>query len=145
MHSKVMWDWRYYQLALHIAEWSKDPSTKVGAVIVGEDVRCIAVGYNGFPPGIADTAVRLTDREVKYKLTQHAERNVLDNAQFDVKGGLLVTTQIPCSGCAKSIISKGIARVVYYARKLKEPWESDAQLTMDMFSEVGIPYHSVNS
>jgi dCMP deaminase len=70
------WDARYLDLARHVAKWSKDPSTQVGAVVVGKDRRKIAVGYNGFPRGIADDN-RLFDREVKYTLIQHAERNVI--------------------------------------------------------------------
>lgn len=107
------WDHKLMGLALHIGGWSKDPSTQVGAVLRGGDVRQIAIGYNGFPPGIADTAERLHDREVKYKLVQHAERNALDNCFFDAAGGTLYVTRHPCSDCAKSIVSRRIARVVY--------------------------------
>lgn len=105
------WLRRYYDLALHVAQWSKDPSTKVGAVLVGRNRRSIALGYNGFPPGLLDTPDRLSDRAVKWKLTQHAERNVLDNASFDATDGVLVSTLFPCRECTKSIISKGIALV----------------------------------
>jgi dCMP deaminase len=104
-------DNRLMELARFVAGWSKDPSTKIGAVAVGIDRREIAVGYNGFPPGIGDD-MRLRDREARYALTQHAERNVLDNAKFDLTGGTLYSTMYPCVECAKSIVSKGISRVV---------------------------------
>lgn len=129
---------RYWNLAKHVATWSKDPSTKVGSVLVGSDPRKIAVGYNGFPPGIIDSEERLNDRAVKLKFTQHAERNVLDNAEFDAKGGTIYSTQIPCSECAKSIISRGIAKVICPPRPTKEPWSSDADYTLVMFAEAGI-------
>ena len=29
------WDKRFLHLAKHISEWSKDPSTKVGCIVVG--------------------------------------------------------------------------------------------------------------
>ena len=33
----MKWDLRFLELAKHISDWSKDPSTKVGCIIVGED------------------------------------------------------------------------------------------------------------
>jgi dCMP deaminase len=131
-------DRRYYALAVHVAGWSKDPSTKVGAVLVGVDQRMVALGYNGFPPGVEDLPERLADRECKYALTQHAERNVLDNAWFDCRGATLYCTQIPCSGCGKSVVSKGVRRVVCPPPPTREPWASDCRWAILMFEEVGI-------
>ena len=107
------WDKNLLALAKHVAGWSKDPSTKVGAVVVAkDDRRKIAHGYNGFPPGIEDTHDRLNHRPTKYRLVVHAERNALDNATFEVTDGTLYCTVHPCRECAKSIISRRIARVV---------------------------------
>jgi deoxycytidylate deaminase len=84
---ETKWHKRYLELAKHISTWSKDPSTQVGAVVVTESGREY-VGYNGFPHGIADTEARLTDREKKYKLTIHAEKNALRKAGMDeCRGG----------------------------------------------------------
>ena len=44
-----------FNLAKHIGSWSKDPSTKVGAVIVDDKNRIVSVGYNGFPRGVEDS------------------------------------------------------------------------------------------
>lgn len=123
-----------------VATWSKDPSTLVGAVVVGSNRRHIAVGYNGFPPGIADDH-RLSVREEKYKLIQHAERNVLDNAQFDLSAGVLVTTLYPCHECAKSIVSRGIGAVVTKPPPDREPWASSARVAEEIFREAGIVVH----
>ncbi len=106
------WDDRFLALAHHISQWSKDPGTKVGAVLVGLDKRQVALGYNGFPPLINDSPERLADRTQKLQFTIHAERNVLDNAHFSAQGGTLYTTHPPCCACSLSIISKGIHRVV---------------------------------
>lgn len=132
------WDHRYLAAAEHFAGWSKDPSTKVGAILVGADRRKIAIGYNGFPPGIADTPERLNDRELKYPLTQHAERNVLDNATFDTRGATLAVTFFPCCECTKSIISKGIRRVITRPPSDREPWASHAKLSVMLLEEAGI-------
>tara|TARA_B100000614_G_scaffold120032_1_gene107586 strand:- start:48 stop:251 length:204 start_codon:yes stop_codon:yes gene_type:complete len=59
------WDRRFIDLALHISGWSKDPSTKVGCVVVGEDREIRSTGFNGFPRGIDDSMERLEDRELK--------------------------------------------------------------------------------
>ena len=132
------WQERYLDLARLVATWSKDPSTQVGAVLVGRDRRQIALGYNGFPPGIADTADRLADKVRKYQLTQHAERNVLDNAQFDPEGGLLVVTFHPCVECAKSIVSKRIGTVMCPKPSDREPWKTSAAVACELFSEAGV-------
>jgi dCMP deaminase len=116
----LSWDERFLALAQFWNQNSKDPSTRVGAVIVGRDKREVTLGYNGFPPGVPDDD-RLTKRETKYPLMIHAERNALDNCRFDTQGSTLYATLAPCCGCAASIISKGIKRVV-----CPEPdWSSD--------------------
>jgi dCMP deaminase len=129
---------RYLDLARHVASWSKDPSTQVGAVLVGADRHKIALGYNGFPPGIRDDSERLIDKETKYALTQHAERNALDNADFDTRGGMLAVTMFPCHECTKSIISKGIRRVVCPPIPDREPWRSSSKWTVEMFEEASV-------
>ena len=74
------WDRRFLDLASHICGWSKDPSTKVGCVVVGEDREIRSTGFNGFPRGIEDSMERLDDRELKYPLICHAEENAIMHA-----------------------------------------------------------------
>ena len=74
------WDHRFIELADHIAQWSKDPSTKVGCVIVGEDREIRSTGFNGFPRGIDDDEERLNNRDLKYPLICHAEENAIMHA-----------------------------------------------------------------
>ena len=71
---------RFLSLATHISDWSKDPSTKVGCVVVGPDREIRSTGFNGFPRGIADTDERLSDRDLKYPLICHAEENAIMHA-----------------------------------------------------------------
>lgn len=112
--------------------------TKVGAVLVSKNRREIALGYNGFPPGIADTTERLLDRPLKRRLTQHAERNVLDNAAFSVQGGTLYSTFHPCCECAKSIVSSGIQKVVCPKPSQDAPWNEEAKWAILLFDEAKI-------
>jgi dCMP deaminase len=55
------WARKFFDLAQHISGWSKDRSTKVGAVIFNPDTHAIlSVGYNGFPRGVRDDASDVT-------------------------------------------------------------------------------------
>jgi len=137
----------YTILALVVAQASKDPSTKVGAVVVDEDNRIASTGYNGFPPGIEDSDERLADREQKYPRTRHAEANALDRVDVQrAKGGTLYVTAPPCSkhGCASYIVSKRLARVVAVAPsdEFADRW-ADVVVSRDMFCEAGIQYEEV--
>ena len=71
--------------------------------------------------------------------------NVLDNARFDPSEGTLYTTFFPCSGCAKSVISLGIARVVAPPPSDREPWASDSDWTRLMFEEAGVELTEVDA
>ena len=77
------WYKRYLNLAKEVSTWSKDPNTKVGAVVVGSKGQILSQGYNGFPRGIKDTNDRLNDREKKYKFVVHAEQNCIYNATLN--------------------------------------------------------------
>jgi dCMP deaminase len=106
------WDARYLALATHVQNWSRDTSTKVGAVLVGVDKRKVSLGVNGPPPGMNDDYLYSLSRRKRLQFTLHAERNALDNAHWDTNGGTLYVTHPPCCDCAKSIASKGVSRVV---------------------------------
>lgn len=130
------WDRRFLELADHIASWSKDPRTKVGAVIVDDKKRIVSLGYNGFPRGVHDAGTRYEDRAIKHMFVAHAERNALDNAPLMVEGCTMYSPLLPCNECAKSIIQKGIACVVSY-----DPDREDTfnwHVTMTMFKEAGV-------
>lgn len=131
------WDTRFLQLANHIAQWSKDPSTKVGSVIVDQNKKVVAMGYNGFPRAIEDLEERYAERDTKIKYVVHAERNALDNASVDTSGFTLYCTLLPCSECAKSIIQKGIHRVVTVS-PVRSGEGFNWDLTRSMFYESGV-------
>lgn len=95
---------------------SKDPSTKVGAVIIGSDKEIISTGYNGMPRNVADKLCRYTDKNYKYLSSNHAEENaILHCARNGIssKECSIYTPWIPCSRCAKMIIQAGIIELVY--------------------------------
>lgn len=106
------WDSRFLALADLIATWGKDPSTRVGAVLVNPDRRVIGTGYNGFPAGVADTDERLNDRPTKYAMTIHAEVNAVLNAVAPTAGATCYVTHPPCANCTGVLIQAGIERIV---------------------------------
>lgn len=135
----LKWDNRFLQLAKEVSTWSQDPSTKVGAVITTNDHRILSLGYNGFPRGVEDTAKRYEDRPMKLKLVCHAERNALDNAFFDVTGATIYSTLFTCNECAKSIIQRGIHRVVSPTPIIDERGDIfNWKETQIMYKEAGI-------
>jgi dCMP deaminase len=101
-------------MAQYVASRSKDPSTKVGAVVVRPNRTVASVGYNGFPRGVCDDPARYSDRPTKYLMVCHAEQNALHSASDDVSGSTLYCTLHPCAQCAGSIIQRGVARVVCF-------------------------------
>lgn len=130
------WDKRFLDLAELVSTWSKDPSTKVGAVIVDEQNIIVSVGFNGFPKGIEDND-RLNHREAKYQIIVHAENNALMFAKRPLDGCTIYTYPfMPCPRCAGMIIQSGIKRVVSYKNTIdRHRWELDFQISRELFLE----------
>ena len=135
------WDDRFMGLAAHIAAWSKDPSTQVGAVLVDpRNKRVVATGFNGFPAGVEDRADRLENRQVKYEMVVHAEQNALMFAGTQAQGCTIYVTPLPpCARCAALLIQAGVQRVVCPRPDFsKEPWASQGRISEEMFGEAGV-------
>jgi dCMP deaminase len=137
------WQIRFMRIAKEVASWSKDPSSKIGAVIVDDNRRILATGYNGFPRGVADDA-RLNEKTSKYPLIVHAELNALMGALWNgvsVNGATLFVYGLPiCSDCAKSVVQSGINTVVIAKPDDINPrWaESWNSTSLPLFNECGI-------
>lgn len=133
------WDTRYIDLARRIASWSRDPSTKVGAVIVRPDKTLASVGFNGLPRGLLDTDERLSDRPTKYAMTLHAEANAILSAREPLAGYTLYVSPLhPCSNCAAQIIQAGIKRVVAHMSGSVDRWAESFRFANEMFQEAGV-------
>lgn len=142
------WNLRYISLAREVSMWSKDPSTRVGAVIVGDKGQILSQGYNGFPRGIADTKERLNDRPTKLKLVVHAEMNCIYNASFSgvsLDNAKLYVYGLPvCSDCAKGVIQVGVKTVfMCYPTDIADKWKDSFNETAEMFNEAGVNFTSV--
>lgn len=139
------WDKRFLDLAYTVARWSKDPSTKCGAVIAkGRHLQ--SIGFNGFPAGYDDSANLYLDREDKYKHVLHAEANAILSAKQDLHGCTLFVVPLPpCSHCAAVIAQTGIIRVVTVipAKGPQERWGDSMLIAKQKLKHVGIEYVEV--
>jgi len=139
------WTIRYMDLAKQISSWSLDPSTKVGAVIVGKNGQIISQGYNGFPRGVKDSPERLNTREEKYKYVVHAEMNCIYNAcrnGASLNDTTLYVYGLPvCSECAKGVVQVGISKVIMqHPVVIPQHWEEKVLISKTIFNEAGVTF-----
>lgn len=132
----MMWHERFFSVADLVGSWSKDPSTRVGAVIVRPDRTIASVGYNGFPRGVDDT---YTTREDKLLRTVHAEANAILTAREPLHGYTIYVTPLhPCANCAGLIIQAGIKTVHYKTGPRGSAWTEHFFAMEQMFNQAGI-------
>jgi len=127
-------------MAQHVAKLSKDPSTKVGAVIFDAKRRLVSAGYNGFARGVEDTPERLHNRDTKYKLILHAEKNAIMFATSPTDNCTLVVTHPCCAQCAALAIQAGIKHVMWPkpSKDFMTRWADDYAFTLAQFGEAGV-------
>jgi dCMP deaminase len=137
------WTARLLGMAKKVASWSKDRSTKVGAVITTKEGLPVSWGFNGMPMGIDDDVEARHERPIKYKWFGHAEQNAMDLApNGDLTDCVMFVTFSPCARCAQSIINKKIKTVVvdanFAAHKMPERWQEDMNVALEMLREAGV-------
>lgn len=103
----------FIDIAQAIASKSKDPSSKVGCVIVDSDNRIVSTGYNGFVAGCNESLLSW-ERPAKYHYVIHAELNALIYARRDLSGCRAYVTHGPCENCLKHLLQAKV-RDIYYA------------------------------
>ena len=135
------WNKRYLDLARDIAQWSKDPSTQCGAVVIGESGQVLSQGYNGFPRGMDDSDELYKNRETKYDRIVHAEMNAIYNASrtgVSLEGATAYIHGLPCCHeCAKAMIQVGIKEVVMgEASNIR--WNDSCGKGMDYLNEANV-------
>lgn len=138
------WDEKFFAMVDLVASWSRDPSTKTGAVIVDDEHNVRSVGYNGFPRGVDDGIESRYVRPEKYKWTEHAERNAIFAAALHgtpLAWCTMYTAWHPCSDCARAIVQSGIKHLVIDGRKYKgtseadKRWEEDFVISRQILEE----------
>lgn len=147
-----IWDSYFVAIADVVRTKSKDTSTQVGAVIVGQDNQIVSTGFNGFPRGVDETDPARWERPVKYQYVEHAEKNSVYNAArtgVSLIGCTLYLVGMgppcmPCTECAKAIIQSGIARVVGKSYKaLPEAWADNVAFAASLLEEANVQFEEV--
>jgi len=143
----MKWDEWFFEIAKTIAKKSKDPSTKVGCIIVGPEHEIRATGYNGFPRGSNDSLEIYNDRPRKYRRVVHAEANAVANASFTgttLRGGIAYITHPPCADCAGLMVNAGICSVNFIVDLnndgFDDRWKEQFVEGLEIFEEVGVDF-----
>ena len=135
------WHKRYIELARTIAQWSRDPSTQCGAVIIGQSGQVLSQGYNGFARGMDDSTELYDNRESKYSRIVHAEMNAIYNASrtgVSLEGATAYIHGLPCCHeCAKALIQVGIKEVIMNESS-NIRWNDSCGMGIDFFKEARV-------
>ena len=137
MNEKAILNWDEYFMGMAVlsALRSKDPNTKVGAVIVNDEKKVVSIGYNGMPRNIADEDLTWNKGEgldSKYLYVCHAELNAILNARngASLANCTVYVTLFPCNECTKALIQVGIKEVVYLDDKYADTTGTQASKKM---------------
>ena len=139
------WDEYFMAIAKLSSMRSKDPSTQVGACIVGRDNRILSIGYNGAPNGFDDKRFPWEREgnmlETKYAYVCHGEMNAILNyrgSRKDLEDAKIYVDLFPCNECAKLIIQSGIKEIIYICDKYKDT--DGVKASKRMLDECGVKY-----
>lgn len=113
-NARLSWDEMFLEVAKVVAKRSKDPHTKVGAVLVDKHHHILSIGYNAEPRGFK-YKFDWTTRE-KYQYVIHAEMNAIANAATitsNFENSTMYLTLSPCCQCMKFLIQYGV-KTIYY-------------------------------
>ncbi len=130
-------------LAYRVAKSSVDPSTQNGAILIQSDGSVRAMGCNRLPDNIASKPERW-ERPLKYKVVEHAERNVIYKAArygIATDGLIMVCPWAPCTDCARAIIQSGIKKLITHKQaydRSPDSWRVDIDLALSMLAEASI-------
>lgn len=128
--------------------YSRDNSSKIGALILGPTGEPLSWGYNGFPRGVDDSIKERYDRPLKYQWTEHAERNAIFNAARSghklLGSSIYITGLCPCPDCTRGIIQSGISNVFLESwafdpeNERAKAWAPGWEVSKQMLMETGI-------
>ena len=137
------WDNYFMEVAKDTAALSKDPKTKVGAVLV-KDRKILSVGFNGAPRCFPD---ELVPKEEGHKLIEqkntfmcHAELNSILNYgghMKDLKNSTMYVTVSPCTKCSIALAQIGVKNVIFLEEYHREEETEASKYILD---KCGINY-----
>lgn len=146
------WDTRFLKLAVEISTWSKDPTRKVGCVIVNQDMKVRSIGYNGFPTWFNDDAMLSLSKHEKSDLITHAEVNALNNLSHEFLNEKLYMyiTIAPCYKCTLYIVNsvaniEGIVYASYGSDEFQKRHCIDKSLNMLKSNTINTRYMDIDN
>jgi len=128
------WDEYFLKLAMLASERATCPRMHCGCVLVKERF-VLSTGYNGSLPGLEhcdDVGCLIVDNHCVR--TNHAEMNAITQAAkhgVSLDGAIAYVTNMPCTTCAKALVSAGIRKVVIFS-------DYHSTLAEKFFSEAGV-------
>jgi dCMP deaminase len=148
IQSDMTWDEAFMRHVYLVAAKSKDPRSKIGAVLVKDGI-VISEGFNGFARGVKDYAERYYDKETKYRFVVHGEANSVFNAVrhgINTTDAVCYTQGIPCCECAKALIQAGVKEVVVHQQwpAMNQKWLESIKTSKIMFRESGVKIRVYN-
>lgn len=133
----------WMQVARDISTLSKDPSTKVGAVVIKPGINHpLSTGYNGMPIGVPDVPERW-ERPEKYNWFCHAEFNAVilpaRRGTVPLEGSILYVTHMPCVNCMLAIVQSGLSTVyVDLSSPPSVKYEAERQKALEIAQAAGV-------
>lgn len=118
MAKRPQWDEYFLKLAMLASERATCPRLHCGCVLV-KDKEVVSTGYNGSIPGdehCDEVGCLVVDNHCVR--TVHAEMNALVQAAkrgHPIEGATAYVTNMPCTTCAKALITAGVKRVVVFS------------------------------
>ena len=149
LFDRPSWDETHLRSVYNLARMSRDPRTKVAAIIVDRNNLPISHGYNGFARGFTDTDVRWA-RPQKYEYVVHDAVNAILNAARPCDDAIMYSQGLPCANCAKTICNSPfvkIREIVLHKQwrsyevtssSRTETWGEKFKYASEMFHELGI-------
>jgi dCMP deaminase len=135
-------------MCVEYGQFSKDRSRRTGAIIVDPETQNqVSSGWNGFPRKVNDEVDARHVRPLKYKWTEHAERNAFYNAAAlgrSTKGCTMYIPWYPCCDCARGIIQCMLKEIVVIEPNWDDPiWKEDFVITKEMLHEaqIGVKFY----
>ena len=131
--------WDDYFIANAVLLSSRSPCERlhVGCIMVSQDNRILATGYNGF---IAGSAHKSRMKDGHEQATVHAEQNAISDAAkrgVRLEGATAYITHYPCINCTKIMVASGIKKIIYADDYKNEP------ISTEILEDAGIIFRKV--
>jgi dCMP deaminase len=133
------WDDYFLKVAMLVSERATCPRMHCGCVLV-RDRQILSTGYNGSIPGddhCDDAGCLVVDNHCIR--TIHAEMNAIlqcSSHGISTNGSIAYVTNLPCTNCAKALITAGIKEVVIFS-------DYHDSLAEDFFRKAGVPLRRI--